>query len=197
MIVTPPAVDEVSGHAADMYAADLDSDGFVFGYTQAMAINPEAHAAFETLVRSIVPSIGVRLYELTTLAAARAIESRHCLLAHGRKTLEADVMDEAQLERLGRDYRDADLTEAEVAVMAYAEKLSTDAAAMTDSDSHSLRDHGFTDRQIVDVTLAAAARNYFSRALQALVVPVDEVPGVSPALADALLSPLRSTDVRR
>ena len=53
-----------------------------------------------------------------------------------------------------------------------------------------LRDHGFTDRQIVDIALAAAVRNYFSRALQALAVPVEEVPGLSPRLAAALLSPV-------
>jgi alkylhydroperoxidase family enzyme len=68
--------------------------------------------------------------------------------------------------------------------------VSTDVASMTDADSQNLRDHGFTDRQIVDITLAAAARNYLSRALRALAVPVDDVPGLSPRLAAALLSPL-------
>ena len=58
---------------------------------------------------------------------------------------------------------------------------------MTDADSQSLRDNGFTDRQIVDIALAAAARNFFSRALQALNVPVEDVPGISPHVAEALL----------
>ena len=74
--------------------------------------------------------------------------------------------------------------------MRFAEKLSTDAAAMTDADSQSLRDHGFTDRQIVDIALAAGARNFFSRTLQALAVPVEDVPGLSPELTAALLSPV-------
>lgn len=60
---------------------------------------------------------------------------------------------------------------------------------MTDDDSRALREAGFTDRQIVDITLAAAARNYYSRPLQALAVPTDQVPGLSPELVDALLSP--------
>jgi len=99
MIVVPPTLDEAAGHAAEMYDSDLRGDGFVFGYTQAMAINPEAHAAFETLVRAIVPSIGVRTYELATLAAARAIRSPHCLLAPGRKKLRAEGPPEEQLPR--------------------------------------------------------------------------------------------------
>jgi uncharacterized peroxidase-related enzyme len=190
MIVIPPTLDEAAGHAAEMYESDLRGDGFVFGYTQAMAINPEAHAAFEALVRAIVPSIGVRTYELATLAAARAIRSPHCLLAHGRKTLRAEVLTDEQLQRVGRDYESAGLDEADVAVMRFAEKLSTDAAAMTDADAQSLRDNGFSDRQIVDIALAAGDLNYYSRAQQALAVPVDDVPGLSPELTAALLSPL-------
>ncbi|MDF2509833.1 MAG: carboxymuconolactone decarboxylase, partial [Microbacterium sp.] len=63
------------------------------------------------------------------------------------------------------------------------------AAAMTDADSGRLREVGFTDREIVDITLAAAARNFFSRALLALAVPVDDVPGLTPALVAALRAP--------
>lgn len=189
MIVTPPTVEEATGHAAAMYADDLQEDGVVASHTQALAINPEAHQAFEALVAAIVPSIGVRVYELATLAAARGIPSPHCLLAHGRKTLRAGVLDEDQLELVALDYETAGLSDADVAVMRFAEKISTDAAAMTDADSQALRDQGFSDRQIVDIALAAGARNLLSRTLRALNVPVDEVPGLSPRLATALLSP--------
>ncbi len=190
MIVNPPAIDGAVGAVAAMYERDLRDDGVVFTHTQVLAINPEAHHAFETLIRAIVPSIGVRTYELATLGAARGIPSPHCLLAHGRKALRAEALDEDQLERVALDYESAGLSEADVAVMRYSEKLSTDAASMTDADSQALRDHGYTDRQIVDITLAAAARNYLSRTLRALAVPVDDVPGLSPRLAAALLSPV-------
>ena len=190
MIVIPPTLHEADGHVAEMYQKDLRDDGFVFAHTRMMAINPEAHQAFEALIRAIVPSIGVRTFELATLAAARGIPSPHCLLAHGRKTLRADALTEEQLERVARDYEAAGLADADVAVMRFADKLSTDAAAMTDADSQSLRDHGFSDRQIVDIALAAGARNFFSRTLQALAVPVEEVPGLSAELTAALLSPV-------
>jgi uncharacterized peroxidase-related enzyme len=190
MIVVPPTLDEADGHVAEMYQTDLRGDGFVFSHTQMMAINPEAHQAFEALVRAIVPSIGVRTFELATLAAARAIPSPHCLLAHGRKTLRADALTEQQLEAVALDYETAGLSDADVAVMRFAERMSTDAAGMTDADSQSLRDQGFTDRQIVDIALAAGIRNYFSRTLQALAVPVEDVPGLGPELTAALLSPV-------
>lgn len=189
MIIRTPDPDEASGAVADIYRGDLDDDGFVFSHTRAMAVNPEALAAFETLIHAIVPSIGVRTYELATLAAAAGVGSPHCLLAHGRKALRAGALDEDQLEGIATQGDHDALSEADRAVMRYARRLSTDPAAMTDADSQELRDAGFDDRQIVDITLAAAARNYFSRALQALAVPVEtDLVGLSPRLRDALVA---------
>jgi uncharacterized peroxidase-related enzyme len=185
VIVTTPAPGEATGLVAEIYAEDLGDDGFVYQHTRAMAVNPEAYAAFEALARTIVRSIGLRTYELVTLGAARALRSSHCLLAHGRKALRAEIIDEDQLVAVSLG-EPAGLSAADAAVIAYAEKLSTDAAAMTDADSQALRDEGFTDRQIVDITLAAALRNYLSRSLQALAVPVDELPGLPPRVDAAL-----------
>lgn len=192
MIVDTPNPDSATGHVAKMYSDDLEADGLVYAHTRAMAVNPEAHQAFEALLGAVIPSIGVRTYELATLGAARAIGSPHCLLAHGRKTLRADLMDEEQLERLVRDPGDAGLSDADLAVVDFAARLSRNPREMTDADSERLRVAGFTDRQIVDITLAAAGRNFLSRALLALAVPVDEVPGLSPELTAALLSPLET-----
>jgi uncharacterized peroxidase-related enzyme len=194
MIVETPDPATATGHVARMYDGDVADVGFVFTHTRAMAVNPEAHEAFESLLRAAVPSIGLRAYELATLGAARAIGSSHCLLAHGRKTLNAGLMDEEQLERVGRDYTDAGLSEQDIAVMSFAERLSAAPQRMTDADTLRLREVGFTDRQIVDITIAAAARNFLSRMLLALAVPVDDVPGLTPELVEALLSPLDTAD---
>jgi len=90
-------------------------------------------------------------------------------------------------------FHDAGLPASEVAMMDYAVKLSTDAAGMADADAQRLRDAGFSDREIADITLAAAARNFFSRALLALNVDLDVPEGLSPGLQAALLSPLSSS----
>ncbi|HWM33247.1 MAG TPA: carboxymuconolactone decarboxylase family protein [Pseudolysinimonas sp.] len=186
MILSPVPVEAATGEVAEIYAGDVDLFGHVTEHTKVMALNPEAHHAFEALVHAIQPSLGSRAYRLITLAAAGALASQPCLLAHGG--FARRQFDDEQLERIGRDFHDAGLTEAEVAMMDYAVKISTDAAAMTDDDVAVLRGHGFDDRQILDITLAAAARNYYSRALSALGV-VDEVPASLPTgVRDALLS---------
>ena len=192
MIIATPAPDTAEGLTAEIYAEDIEADGFVFAHTRAMAVNPEAYAAFETLVHTIVPSIGLRTYEMATLGAARGVGSRHCLLAHGRKTLDAGILDADELGLLMRDEAEGVLSPADIAVFRFAYRLSTDSASMTDADSAALRDAGFTDRQIVDITLAASVRNYLSRALQALAVPVDDVPRLDEVTTGRLLAAARS-----
>ncbi|WP_113718475.1 carboxymuconolactone decarboxylase family protein [Arthrobacter dokdonensis] len=180
-----------AGPVARIYADDLQALGYVPSHTRAMAVNPEALAAWRALQAAIAGSLGVRRYELVTLAAARGLGSTACLLAHGKKAL--NFMTEDELIRVAHDYRTAGLPREEVAMMDFAVKLSTSSATMDDGDSQSLRDAGFSDREIVDIALAAAARNYFSRALQALAVDVDVPPGLGRELQDALLAPLRGS----
>jgi uncharacterized peroxidase-related enzyme len=182
---------EVSGLAAELYAEDLESHGYVPSHTRAMALNPEAVRAFEALVRSVAPGLGMRRYELVTLAAAGAIGSKACRFAHGVKSL--SYIDADELERVARDFRNAGLPADEVAMMEFAERLSRDSAAMTEQDAAVLRQHGFSDRDIVDIALAAAARNFYSRALHALGVEVDVPPSISPELKEALLAGMRES----
>ncbi|MFF1251836.1 carboxymuconolactone decarboxylase family protein [Pseudarthrobacter sp. NPDC058329] len=184
--VTPEA--GASGLTAEIYDADRRSLGYVPSHTKAMSLNPEAYMAWESLTQAISTSLGLRWYELVTLAAAQAIGSTHCRLAHGKKTL--TIIPEEHLCAIARDFHNADLPEAEVAMMDYAVKLSTDAAAMADGDAQRLREVGFSDREIADITMAAAARNFFSRALLALNVELDVPEGMSDELQQALLAPL-------
>src|SRR5690606_36148773 len=95
------------------------------------------------------------------------------------------VVDEAGLRAFASD-DDSAFTDAEQAVIRYAERLSSSPQDMTDADAAALREHGLTDRQIVDITLAAGLRNHFSRSLMALTVPLDDDPLIAPELAAAL-----------
>ena len=183
-IIRTPAEDEVDGAAAELYASDREEYGYVPSHTRLMAMNMDAYAAWESLARAVATPLGRRRYELVTLAAAKGAGSVLCRLAHGRVSL--SLFDEEQLERIALDHRDAGLADAEVAMMDFAERVSRDAHGMTDGDAVVLREHGFTDAEIVDITLAAAARNYYSRAIAALGAEVEELPGLSPRLAAAL-----------
>lgn len=189
-ILQTPDEGDATGEAAAIYAEERAELGYVPSHTRVLAMNAEAYEGWGKLVSAIAGSMGMRRYELVTLAAALGLESRHCRLAHGQKALK--FMGEPELLRIARDYRDAGLDEAEVAMMDFAVKLSTDAAAMNDADSRRLRDLGFTDREIVDIALAAAARNFLSRFLQSLAVDVDVPPNLGEGMRRALLEPFGS-----
>ena len=180
MIVPTVPEEEATGEVAAIYDEERESSGYIPTHARAMALNPAADRAFVALTRSVARPLGIRRYELVTLAAAHATGSRHCRLAHGVKSL--SVFDEAQLERIARDYRNAGLTDAEVEMMAFAERVATDA------DSLRLRAAGFSDQEIVDIAIAASARVYLGRMLQALAVDVDEAPSLSEPLRAALVS---------
>lgn len=181
-----PSEAEVDGAAARLYADDRESLGYVASHTRVTALNPDAVAAFEQLIRSVVPSLGMRRYELVTLAAAGALGSTACRAHHGLKAL--GFIDADELERIARDYRTAGLPPEEVAMMAFAERLSGDSAAMTQADAAELQRLGFSDREIVDIAFAAAARNFYSRSLHALGVEPDIPPALPTPLRDALLA---------
>lgn len=178
------AEDEV----AEFYADDVETLGYVASYTKAMAMNTGAFQAFQSLIRSVARPLGLRRYELVTLAAALGTKSHHCRLAHGVKSLK--LFDEEQLERIARDYTNAGLTDAEVEMMRFAEQVGRDASAMTDADSQRLKDAGFSDQEIVDIAIAASARVYFGSALQALGVEVDQPPMLGEPLRAALVEGL-------
>lgn len=175
-----------TGMLAQIYADDTRTMGYVPSHTKILATNPDACAAWRAMQSAISGSLGLRRYELVTLAAARTLGSTACLLAHGRKALA--VMPEAELLRLLRGPGYAGVSPAEQAMMTFAATLSGNSAAMDDADSQSLRHAGFSDAEIVDVALAAAARNFFSSALQALAVDVDVPPDLSGELRGALLA---------
>ena len=124
----------------------------------------------------------LRRYELVTLAAASALHSRYCVSAHGA-ILEAKFYPRPELEAIAHDYRSAGLDATDVAIMAFAEKVARDAASMTDADVEDLRSRGLTDEEIFDVTLAAAARSFFSKTVDAMGAEPDaQLAGSAPLL---------------
>lgn len=82
--------------------------------------------------------------------------------------LRKSVFEADQLEAIVKDYHNAGLDPQEVAVMEFAEKITLHAHAIRKEDAQKLRDHGLTDEEILDVALASAMRNFFSKVMDAL-----------------------------
>jgi alkylhydroperoxidase family enzyme len=154
-------------------------------HERAFGEHPEVYAAWRQLVTAIKDGMDERRYELVTLAAARRLTSSYCCLAHG--TILAEQFGEPVAE-IVVDHRAAGLSEVDVAVMDLAERVVDDATSIDDRDLDPLRGLGLTESEIMDVVLAAAARCFFSKTLDALDVRPDaSYRAVDPALRDALV----------
>ena len=134
---------------------------------RAFASRPDVFLAWQQLNGAIKASGDLRRYELATLAAARRLRSSYCCLAHG-KVLAEQFYDFDVVPLLPEGLDDADR-----AIMAFAEKVVDDATAITQADVDVLRGHGLSEAEVTDVALAAAARCFFSKTLDALGVQPD------------------------
>jgi uncharacterized peroxidase-related enzyme len=154
-------------------------------HERAFAERPEAYAAWGQLISAIRDGMDLRRYELVTLAAARRLRSSYCCLAHGSILLERFG---EPVWAIALDHRTAGLDEVDVAVMDLAEKVVDDATAIDDADLQRLRDLGLSEVEIMDVVLAAAARCFFSKTLDALGVRPDaSYRELEPELREALV----------
>ena len=156
-------------------------------YDKALSHRPEVHEAYDRLGDLIKDGMDLRRYELATIAAARRLRSSYCMLAHGSVLVER-FMAPAELRAIVADHRDAGLDEVDVAVMDLAERVVDDATSITEADLDRLRRLGLTDRDILDVVLAAAQRCFFSKVLDAVGTQPDRgyVETVEPELREAL-----------
>ena len=92
-----------------------------------------------------------------------------------------------EVEAIVRDYRHAGLSAADVAMLSFAEKITLHAYEVTQADVDELRSHGFADAEILDIVLVAAARNFYSRVVDALgAVPDPEYLDLEGGLRRAL-----------
>ena len=82
--IEPIPEEDAEGATAEMYAADLDEDGYVANSTRAFGQRPAVFAAWRQLGSTIGGSMDRRRYELATVAAARVLRSSYCSLAHGK-----------------------------------------------------------------------------------------------------------------
>ena len=178
--------DQATGATAEMYARDEEAFGHLPNFTRAFSHRPAVYAAWRELNGAIKRSMDLRRYELATVAAARQLRSSYCTLAHGSvlidKFLDADLV-----KAVVADHRRAGLSATDVAVMDLAERVADDASSIQQADIEQLRSVGLSDEEIADVVLAAAARCFFSKTLDALGVEPDaKYADLDPGIRDAL-----------
>jgi uncharacterized peroxidase-related enzyme len=146
---------------AEQYEEERSSKGYVPNYLKTFSLRPEVFDAWGSLITTIRRNMDLRRYELVTLAAAQALQSSYCSLAHGKILLDKFLDEGALLDFVVKPSGNA----VDRAVMDLAAKIALDAPSVTEADIETMRRVGLTDQETFDVILAAAARAFFTKVL--------------------------------
>lgn len=161
--------DEATGRVAEIYQKQLDQQGFVMEAAKCFTARPDLlpiYTEFSDRIRAGF-SLGLREWRLITLIAAKHIPSTYCSHVYSKQLI-ADLGSREMVLAVQRDFRNAGLPERDVEMLAYAEKITCDAASMTKADIDRLRAVGFSDQQICDIALCASFRSFVSRYFDAV-----------------------------
>lgn len=170
--ITTIPENEAEGATKALYEETKTKFGYLPNMAKAFSHRPQVWQAWGALLGSISSQMEPRRYELVTLAAAQALRSSYCMLAHG-SVLASDFYKAEEVETIVKEPANAKLNETDKAIMQFAQKVIRDAPSITEADVNSLRKVGLTDQEIFDVTAAAAVRCFFSKTLDALGVHPD------------------------
>lgn len=150
----------------------LPIDDDVAGIVAAHSLIPQAlHHAFATFGALMAPDLPLtrRQHEMIATAVSSANGTYYCTLSH-TEFLRRVTGDRAFADAVSRDVATAPMDEADRAMLDYAVQITRDAKGVTDAHHARLRDAGFDDRGILQITLIAAWFNYINRVADALDV---------------------------
>jgi uncharacterized peroxidase-related enzyme len=163
-------------------ATIADKTGFVPNVFLALAHRPDELRAFigmhDALMNKDTPALSKADREMIVVATSAANDCLYCVVAHGA-VLRIRRRDSLIADQIATNYRKADLTSRERAMLDFAVTVATDSARVSDSDFDTLRAEGFTDDDIWDIGSIAALFAYSNRMANfASMMPNEEFYGM-------------------
>ena len=147
---------------------------------QAYAFDSDKLNAFTTFYNDLMlANSGLTKLEREMIAVVVSSINRcfYCLTAHGAAVRELSG-NPILGEQLVMNYKTADVAPRQRAMLDFAALLTTASATVEEADRQTLRDHGFSDRDIWDITSVAAFFNMTNRvASGTAMVPNEEYHG--------------------
>ena len=175
-----PMVDPLPDATQKYFNVCQDKLGMVPNVLQAYAFDIDKLNAFTTFYNDLMlANSGLTKLEREMIAVVVSSINRcfYCLTAHGAAVRELSN-DPVLGEQLVMNYKAADLAPRQRAMLDFAALLTTASATVEEADRQTLRDHGFNDRDIWDITSVAAFFNMTNRvASGTAMVPNKEYHG--------------------
>ncbi|MEM9048261.1 MAG: peroxidase-related enzyme [Pseudomonadota bacterium] len=167
-----PPIDPLPEDTAKYFALCEDKLGMVPNVLRAYAFDPDKLRAFTAMYNDLMlGESGLSKLEREMIAVAVSSANRcwYCQVAHGAAVRALSGKPELG-EAMVMNYRAAALTARERAMLDFSVAVTRASAEITEGDRASLRDAGFTERDIWDIAAVAAFFNMTNRMASAVAM---------------------------
>tara|TARA_B100001175_G_scaffold145768_1_gene123672 strand:- start:155 stop:736 length:582 start_codon:yes stop_codon:yes gene_type:complete len=135
-----------------------DKSGFIPNVFLALAHRPEEFRAFFSYHDALMnkeSGISKGEREMIVVATSALNECLYCVVAHGA-ILRIREKNSLIADQLATNYKKADITDRQRAMLDFAVKVSRHANTISDEDIQALAQHGFSDQDVWDIGSIAA-----------------------------------------
>jgi uncharacterized peroxidase-related enzyme len=176
-----PKLDDLPADVRDRIVAVQEKSGFIPNVFLALAHRPDEFRAFFAYHDALMEKKGGLTKaerEMIVVATSAANHCHYCVVAHGA-ILRIRAKDPLLADQVAINYRKADLTPRQRAMLEFALKVAEEAYRTEDADFTRLRDCGFSDDEIWDIGAIAALFALSNRLANMMSLrPNDEFYGI-------------------
>lgn len=153
-----PALDEMPEDIRARIEAVQEKSGFIPNVFLVLAHRPDEFRAFFAYHDALMDKPGNLTKaerEMIVVATSNANQCQYCVIAHGA-ILRIRAKNPLIADQVAVNYRKADLTPRQKAMLDFAMKVSAEAHAVADADFDTLAAHGFEPEDVWDIAGIAA-----------------------------------------
>ena len=153
-----PKLEDLPGDIRDRLLAVQEKSGFVPNVFLVLAHRPEefrAFFAFHDALMEKESGLTKAEREMIVVATSNANQCQYCVVAHGA-ILRIRAKNPLIADQVAVNYRKADITPRQKAMLDFAMKVSREAGGIEEADFATLREHGFSDEDAWDIGAVAA-----------------------------------------
>src|ERR1700746_3991208 len=148
-----PAIDTLPEDIRTRLLAVQEKSGFVPNVFLTLARRPDEFRAFFAYHAALMDKDGgvnKAEREMIVVATSAANQCQYCVIAHGA-ILRIRAKNPLIADQVAVNYRKADITPRQTAMLDFAMKVSADAQRVSEDDFTTLAPHGFSDDDIWDI----------------------------------------------
>lgn len=173
----PPAnVSELPDDIAKIILEVQEKSGFIPNVFLVLARRPDEFRAFFAYHNALMEkdsNLTKAEREMIVVTTSNFNQCQYCVVAHGA-ILRIRAKNSLIADQVAVNYRKADITPRQRAMLDYAVKVSQNAYEIDASDSEILHGHGFNDEDIWDIAAVSAFFGMSNRIANALSIPANK-----------------------